>query len=199
MQNPLNLSRFLLKTRRIFIFEDEICTKTARIVVQQLKYLWIKSKEPIYLYINCLGGDTDDEAAILDEMNHIQSSGGIINTICQGKACSAAADILCLGSPGHRFATMGSTMMMHSASTPLDNDKLANLKKTLSFYEWQQEAITKRLAKACGKSGKAKYDKFCKDLELTIWLNPEEAKKFGLIDNIWTPEMENNINKIGKK
>lgn len=198
MLNQTGLNRFLLKTRRIFIFDDEICSDTAKSVVQQLKYLWIKSKEPIYIYINCFGGYTDDEAAILDEMAYIQESGGIITTICQGKACSAAADILCLGSPGKRFATKGSTMMMHNASTPLENDKLASLKKTLSFYEWQQESINKRLAKACGKIGKQKYEKFCKDIEATVWLNPEEAKRFGLIDGIWTQEMENNINKVKK-
>jgi ATP-dependent Clp protease protease subunit len=186
--------RQLLKTRRLFLWDD-ISSDSARAIIQQIKWLWRKEKtRPLYLYIHSNGGDVDAESAIIDEIGSITADKGEVYTICNGLACSAAADILALGTPGCRYATPRSTIMMHAASCELLNDKIHEHKGCVDFYAAQREHLLKSLAKACGKGSGAKLKKFMEDVKNTMWLNTKDALKYGIVDDIWTPALEHSIN-----
>lgn len=191
--NKIQYNKFLLKTRRIMIWDD-ITPKMSYSVVSKLKLLsYHDINKPLYIYIHSDGGDTHAEGAIIDEMNMIKANGGTIYTICQGKAMSAAADILCMGSTGRRFATPSSTIMFHLASTPFENDNLETHKGALEFWIKQQDEMTKTLAKICRKDTPKKFKQFVDDLKKTLYLTAKEAKQYGVIDGIWTSDMETEV------
>ena len=137
--------------------------------------------EPIYLYINSDGGNVDAALSIIDEMLMIQRLKGTIVTIAQGSACSAAADILALGSPGHRFATQYTTIMLHPVSLELPEATIQKNKKQMHFLSEQNKAIAKLVAAACGKD----YVEFESDIADDMWLTARQALDYGVIDDIY--------------
>lgn len=160
-----------------------------------MKMLAYRDEEkPIYLYIHSDGGCIDAHFAIIDEIASLTKMGIEVNTICQGKACSAAAYILALGTEGCRYAYLNSCVMLHSASSYLGDDKIREHEGYLSYARKQEENILKLVAKACGKSSPNKYKEFSEKIKNTWWLTATEAKKNGIIDGIWTPEKEAHVN-----
>lgn len=191
----LNLDDELLETRRIFLWGD-IVEELAKDVVQALRYLTDASKEDIYIYIHSNGGDTDSQYAIIDEIEGTRERGITVYTIAQGKALSAAANILALGTTGCRFATKNTTIMLHTYSLDLSADYVANQQALTDFSKKQNDEIYKTIAKACNKSSKQKFDKFMSDIRVGLWLNAKNALSYGLIDGIWDYKWEDEL--IGK-
>ncbi|MCF0129395.1 MAG: ATP-dependent Clp endopeptidase proteolytic subunit ClpP [Pseudobutyrivibrio sp.] len=166
----------LLKDRIIFLGE-EVNEVTASLVVAQL--LFLESEDPnkdIHLYINSPGGSVTAGMAIYDTMQYIKCD---VSTICIGMAASMGAFLLAGGAKGKRFALPNAEVMIHQ---PLGGAKgqateiaiaAENILKT-------RKKLNEMLAANTGKS----YDQVCLDTERDHWLSAEEAKEYGLVDEI---------------
>ena len=170
----------LLKDR-IIILSGEIDTHICELIKANLLYLEnIDSEEDITIYINSPGGSVYDGLGLLDIMEYIKPEIGTINT---GLAASMAAIILSSGTKGKRKALKRSRTMIHqpmggysgwaqASDLEIDAKEINELKKQL--YEIISE-----------KSGQT-YTKVEKDGDRDYWLSANDAKKYGLIDEILT-------------
>ncbi|MBU2471511.1 MAG: ATP-dependent Clp endopeptidase proteolytic subunit ClpP [Bacteroidetes bacterium] len=166
----------LLKERIVFIgtpIDDTI----ASIVIAQL--LFLESEDPdkdINLYINSPGGPVSSGLAIYDTMQYIRPD---IYTICIGMAASMAAVLLAGGTKGKRTALPNSRIMIHqpwggvqgtATDISIQAEEILRMKKR----------INEIIANHCGKT----VDLVEKDTDRDYYLSSEEAKNYGLIDNI---------------
>jgi ATP-dependent Clp protease protease subunit len=170
------LDEELLNTRRVFVFGDIDDTLTED-VIKRLIYL-SSSKDPIIVLICSDGGSVECGSAILDTINVIKTS-CIVKTVAY-KACSAAADILAMGTKGYRYAFPTSVVMLHKTSIELPMDDEDKQRLYIEFMKKQGNAINSMIAKACGKT----TDRFMKDISPDLWLNSSEAKKYKIVDHI---------------
>lgn len=196
--DELNLDEIFLDSRRILLWGD-VDEKSAKHIIQSMRYLADLSKEDIYFYIHSDGGETEAQDAIIDEIEGTRARGNIIWTIAHGKAYSAAANILALGTEGHRFATKNSTMMLHMYSVEMPTDYVHIQQTYTEYTKKKNDEIYKLVAKACGKGGGKKLEVFMNDLKSGLWLNTRSAMSYGLIDGIWDFKWENDINENIKK
>ncbi len=166
----------LLEDRIIFI-SGEINTDLANLVIAQLLFLEAKnSTKDISLYINSPGGEVDAGLAIYDTMNFIKSK---VNVICVGLAASMAAVLLSSGEKGKRYALPHSRIMIHQ---PLGGaqGQASDIKIQAEQILKIRDVINDILAKNTGKS----IEEIEKDTNRDYYLTPEEALKYGLIDEI---------------
>ena len=166
----------LLKDRIIFL-SGEVNDISANLVVSQL--LFLEAEDPdkdIYIYINSPGGSVSDGMAIYDTMQYIKPD---VCTICIGMAASMGAFLLAAGAKGKRFALPNSEIMIHQ---PLGGAKgqatdiqihAENILKT-------KERLNRMLAKNTGQE----YETICKDTERDNFMTADEAKEYGLIDEV---------------
>ncbi|WP_461614812.1 ATP-dependent Clp endopeptidase proteolytic subunit ClpP [Clostridium sp. Marseille-QA1073] len=167
----------LLKDRIIFLSE-EVNPTTASLVVAQL--LFLESEDPdkdIHLYINSPGGSITDGMAIYDTMNYIKPD---VSTICTGMAASMGAFLLSAGTKGKRFALPNSEIMIHQPlggfkgqATDID----IHAKRILRT----KETLNKILSENTGQS----LEKIQSDVERDYFMTAEEAKEYGLIDEVY--------------
>ncbi len=166
----------LLKDRIVFI-GSAVDDHMANLIIAQL--LFLESDEPdqdIYLYINSPGGQVSSGMAIYDTMQYIKPD---VQTICIGQAASMGAMLLTAGAPKKRFALPHSRIMIHQPSGGFQGQH--------TDIEIQAKEITRIraildsiLAKHSGKS----VDQVNKDTERDHYLTADEAKTYGLIDNV---------------
>jgi len=167
----------LLKDRIIFLGE-EVNATTASLVVAQL--LFLESEDPdkdIHLYINSPGGSITDGMAIYDTMNYIKPD---VSTICTGMAASMGAFLLSAGAKGKRFALPNSEIMIHQPlggfkgqATDID----IHAKRILRT----KETLNRILSENTGQS----LEKIQSDVERDYFMTAEEAKEYGLIDEVY--------------
>jgi len=166
----------LLKERIVFV-GGEIDDDLANIVIAQLLFLASQdSKKDIFLYINSGGGSVTSTLAIYDTMNYIKSD---VATICVGMAASGAAVLLAGGKKGKRSALPNSEMMIHQVLGGMQgqaSDVEIHAKHILRV----KEVLNKILAKHTGKT----VEQIEKDADRDFFMDAEEAKKYGLIDEI---------------
>jgi ATP-dependent Clp protease protease subunit len=166
----------LLKERIVFIgtpIDDTI----ASLVIAQL--LFLESEDPdrdIHLYVNSPGGSVSSGLAIYDTMQYIRPE---ISTICIGMAASMAAVLLAGGTPGKRSSLPNSRIMIHQP--------WGGVQGTATDISIQAEEILKMkkrinqiLAKHCNKP----LEQIEKDTDRDYYLSAEEAKTYGLVDEI---------------
>lgn len=166
----------LLKERIIFLgtpIDDQI----ASLVVAQM--LFLESEDPdkdIHLYINSPGGSVYSGFAIYDTMQYIRPD---VATICVGMAASAAAFLLAGGAKGKRTCLPNSRIMIHqpwggtqgtASDISIQAEEILKMKKKLNEI----------LAAHCGKS----LEEVVRDTDRDNYMSPDEAKAYGLIDNI---------------
>lgn len=165
----------LMQERIIFLGTD-IDSDVANILNAQLLWLDSMSNDEITMMINSPGGYCYDGLSIIDTMNYIQSP---VTTQCVGMAASMGAVILSAGEKGHRFALPHSRIMIHQ---PLGG---AHGQATDILIEAEQIKILKN--ELCGilaeNSGQS-LEKVLEDCERDHWMIAQEAKEYGLIDNI---------------
>ena len=168
----------LLKDRIIFLGE-EVNETTASLVVAQL--LFLESEDPgkdIQLYINSPGGMVTAGLAIYDTMQYIKCD---VSTICIGLAASMGAFLVAGGAKGKRFALPNAEIMIHQPS--------GGAKGQATEIEIAAENILKTKKKLneilAANTGKP-YETVCEDTERDHYLSAEEAKEYGLIDDIIT-------------
>ncbi len=168
----------LLKDRIIFI-GDEITDATASVVVAQL--LFLESEDPdkdIHIYINSPGGSVTAGMAIYDTMNYIKPD---VSTICVGLAASMGAFLLAAGAKGKRYALPNSEIMIHQ---PLGGAKgqASDVKIHAEFLLKTRDKLNKILSENTGKP----LEVIEKDTDRDNFMIAEEAKAYGLIDEVMT-------------
>lgn len=167
----------LLEDRIIFL-TGEINDAVADAVVAQLIYL--EGKDPnkdICLYINSPGGSVTAGMAIYDTMNYIKCD---VSTICIGLAASMGAFLLSSGTKGKRYALANSEIMIHQP--------LGGAQGQASDIKIQADHIIKtkhRLNKILSENSGKPYEVVEKDTDRDNYLSAEEAKEYGLIDQIF--------------
>ena len=168
----------LLKERIIFL-AGPIEDYTANLVIAQL--LFLESEDPkkdIQLYINSPGGSVTAGLAMLDTMNHIKPD---VATVCVGIAASAAAIILAAGQKGKRYALPNAEVMIHQPWGGAQG-QATDIEITAKHIIATRARLNKILAKATGQE----LAKIEKDVERDYFMSAEEAKKYGIIDEIFT-------------
>lgn len=165
----------LLKDRIIFI-TGEINDNNANIVISELLYLDSLSNEDISIYINSPGGSITSGMAIYDTMNYVKSD---VKTIVIGMAASMAAFLLACGTKGKRYALLNSEVMIHQ---PLGgaSGQATEIKIACERITRLKAKLNKILSQKTGQSIK----KINKDTDRDNFMTAEEAKKYGLIDEI---------------
>ena len=168
----------LLKERVVFL-GDEVNSATANIVVAQLLHLAFEDpKKDIKLYINSPGGSVYDGLAIIDTMNYIEPD---VQTIGIGLQASMGAMLLSAGAKGKRYVLPNSRIMIHQPSSGTQGkitDQEIALKEGISL----KQKLAEMLAKNTGKDVK----QVIKDMDRDNWMSAEEAKTYGLIDEVLT-------------
>ena len=165
----------LLKDRIIFI-SGEINEELANSVVAQLLYLDSINNEDISIYINSRGGEITSGLAIYDTINYIRSD---VSTICIGIAASMGAFLLLSGTKGKRIALENSEIMIHQ---PLGgvNGQATEIKIAADRILKIKNKLNRIIALKTNQNIK----KIEKDTERDYFLDPEEAKEYGIIDKI---------------
>ena len=169
----------LLEDRIIFL-ADQVTDATASLVVAQLLYLEAKDPDKdIQLYIDSPGGSITAGMAIYDTMQYIKCD---VSTICIGMAASMGAFLLAAGEKGKRYALPNSEVMIHqpliaggglsgqTTDIKIYTDHLVNTKKKMNEI----------LAERTGQT----YEKLCEDTERDNFMTAQEAKEYGLIDEV---------------
>ena len=167
----------LLEDRIIFL-TGEINDQTANLVIAQLVYLEGKdSDKDITLYINSPGGSVVAGMAIYDTMNYIRCD---VRTVCIGMAASMAAILLSSGAKGKRFALSNSEVMIHQ---PLGGfqGQASDIKIHAAHMEKTKKKINRILSENTGMP----IETIEKDTDRDNFMSAEEAKKYGLIDEIY--------------
>jgi ATP-dependent Clp protease protease subunit len=167
----------LLKERIIFI-GDAIEDTMANLIIAQL--LFLESEDPerdIYLYINSPGGVVSAGLAIYDTMQYLKAP---VSTICVGQAASMGAVLLAAGAKGKRYALPNSRIMIHQGSggfrgnTP---DVMIQVKEL--------ETLVDKLMKIIARHSGQDVEKVKRDVDRDRFMSAEEAKTYGLIDEIF--------------
>lgn len=166
----------LLNDRVIFLGE-EVSDASANTVVAQLLHL--ESVDPdkdISLYINSPGGSVTAGMAIYDTMQFIKPD---VSTICIGMAASMGAVLLAAGAPGKRFALPNSTIMIHQPSGGAQG-KETDIAIMAEFMRKTREQLNQILADHTGQP----IDTIREDTEKDNFMSADEAKAYGLVDDV---------------
>lgn len=168
----------LLKDRIIFLGQD-VNEATANIIVAQLLFLQAQdAKKDIFFYINSPGGSVYDALAIYDTMKFVTND---VQTVGIGVQASAAAFLLSSGTKGKRFILPNATVMIHQPSSGTRGkvtDMEIDLKESLR--------IKHRLNEIMSENTGQKVEKIKEDMERDYWMTADDAKKYGLVDDVIT-------------
>lgn len=166
-----------LLNERIIFLGGPIDDHVANLIIAQLLYLnHADPKKDISLYVNSPGGSVTAGLAIIDTMNFIKCD---VSTICVGIAASMGALILSSGQKGKRFTLPNSEVMIHQVMGGTEgqaSDIAINAKHILRT----KDNLNKILAANTNK----KVDQVEKDSDRDYWMTSDEAKKYGIIDEI---------------
>ncbi|MGE5472642.1 MAG: ATP-dependent Clp endopeptidase proteolytic subunit ClpP [Ignavibacteriales bacterium] len=166
----------LLKERVVFL-SDEVNDVTASLVVAQLLFLEAEDPEKdIHLYINSPGGSVTSGMAIYDTMQYVKPD---VSTICIGMAASMGAFLLAAGAKGKRFALPNSEIMIHQ---PMGGAK--GQAADIKIHAEQILKIKARLNQILSERTGQPLEKIEKDTDRDFFMSAEDAKTYGLIDDI---------------
>ena len=166
----------LLKERVVFM-GDEVTPATANIVIAQLLHLAYEDpKKDIKLYINSPGGSVYDGLAIIDTMNYIEPD---VQTIGIGLQASMGAMLLSSGAKGKRCCLPNARIMIHQPSSGTEG-KITDQEIALKEGIYLKQLLAEMMAKNTGKSVK----EIEKAMDRDHWMSAEEAKAFGIIDEV---------------
>lgn len=173
----MTLDELLLENRVIFLIGEINHASSARVMMQMLYLEDQKRSQDINLYINSPGGGVDDTLAIYDTMRFISSD---VATYCIGRAYSGAAVLLSAGVTGRRHILPHAKVMIHqpyggvtgqTADVQIQADQIIKAKKTLNEI----------LAEHTGQP----FDQVAADGERDKYFDAEEAKAYGLVDEVF--------------
>ncbi len=166
----------LLKDRIIFLGE-EVTDVSANLIVAQL--LFLESEDPnkdISLYINSPGGSVSAGLAIYDTMQYVKCD---VSTICMGMAASMGAFLLAGGAKGKRYALPNAEVMIHQPSGGAQG-QATDIKIVAEKILQTKKKLNEMLAANTGQP----LEVIETDTERDHWMTAEEAKAYGLIDEV---------------
>jgi len=174
----------LFKDRIIFLSGEIVASAGGGIysgaadnIIAQLLSLEAEDPEKdIQLYINSPGGDLQAALAIYDTMQYIKCP---VRTICVGMAASAAALILAGGAKGKRYALPNARIMIHQPWGAVSG-QVTDIKIRADEYMKMRQRVNEILAFHTGQP----IEKIARDTERDFFMSPEEAKEYGLIDEV---------------
>jgi len=165
----------LLKDRIIFLggpIDDDV----ANLVIAQLLFLDSEEKKDIQLYINSPGGSVTAGMAIFDTMRHINSD---VSTICVGMAASMGAFLLASGQPGKRFALPHARILIHQVMGGTEGQA-----SDIEIHAKEILRIKKQMNEMLAKMTGQKIATIEQDTDRDKYLTSDEAKQYGLIDQV---------------
>jgi ATP-dependent Clp protease protease subunit len=166
----------LLEERIIFL-AGPVTDMNANVVIAQMLYLVSKDpKRDIKLYINSPGGSVTAGLAIYDTMQYLKCP---VSTICIGLTASMAAVILASGTKGKRFALPNAEILLHQVAGGMQG-QATDIEITAKQILHMKAKLNKIIASHTGQS----LSKVEKDTDRDFYLTAEEAKKYGLIDEV---------------
>lgn len=168
----------LLKERIIFL-AGEVTDDLASVIVAQL--LFLEAEDPdkdIQIYINSPGGSVSAGLAIYDTMQYIKPD---VSTICIGRAASMGAVLLAAGEKGKRFSLPSAEVMIHQPLGGMQGqaeDIRIHAEKILKVREQLNQILSERTGQT--------VERIAKDSDRDRYMTAEEAKSYGLIDEVIT-------------
>ncbi len=166
----------LLKDRIIFL-AGPIDDRLANLVIAQLLFLASQDpKKDIKLYVNTPGGSVTAGLAIYDTMQYVNCP---ISTVCVGLAGSMGAVLLAAGSKGKRFALPNSEILLHQVAGGVKGQAIE-----IEITAKQIMKIKDKLNKILAKHTNQPLSRIEKDTDRDFYLSAEEAKKYGIIDEV---------------
>jgi ATP-dependent Clp protease protease subunit len=169
----------LLKDRIVFL-GSAIDAGVANLVTAQLLYL--EAEDPgrdIQLYINSPGGDTSAGLAIYDTVQYVRPD---VRTLCVGLAASAAALLLAAGASGKRHALPNARIMIHQPWGKIGQGQAVDLGIQAREFLRTKRLMEELLARHTGQP----LDKVHHDTDRDYYMDPEQARAYGMIDGICT-------------
>jgi len=166
----------LLRERVVFLV-GPVNDQTANLVVAQL--LFLESENPdkdISLYINSPGGSVSSGLSIFDTMQFIKPD---VSTLCMGMAASMGSFLLAAGAKGKRFALPNSRIMIHQPSGGTQG-QATDIEIHAREIIKTREQLNRIYAERTGQS----LEKITADMERDFFMSPDEAKSYGLIDQV---------------
>ena len=176
LQRQMTLDDMLLENRIVFLIGEISYGRATEVI---MKMLYLDNKKPgteISLYINSPGGSVDDTMAIYDTMRFISSP---IATYCIGRAQSGAAVILAAGEKGKRHALPHAKVMLHQPWGGLTG-QASDIKIQAEEILKAKVMINELLSKHTGQA----VEKIAEETERDRYMSAEEAKEYGLIDDV---------------
>lgn len=168
-----------MENTRIIVLNGEVREETTTPIIMQLLYLnSLDDKKPIYFYINSNGGSIDCGLAIYDTIKHIKAP---VHTICTGFAASMGAFLLTCGE--RRSAFKHATILIHQPRITLESMSSASQSQINQIAEGLEDSrvvIEEIMANNIGVS----VEQIHRDCENDNWMTSEEAKKYGIIQDI---------------
>jgi len=167
----------LLKDRIIFL-GGPIVDPIANSVIAQMLFLASKDpKKDIQLYINSPGGVLTSALAIYDTMQYIKCP---VSTVCVGSAASGAAVLLAAGAKGKRFSLPNAQVLLHQVAVSGVSGEAIEVESAAKQIIKLKEKVNRILAKHTGQP----LEKIEKDTDRDFYLSAEEAKDYGIIDEV---------------
>ena len=178
----MTIDELLLENRVVFLVGEISHVSSARVMMQMLYLEDQRRGQDINLYINSPGGSLDDTLAVYDTMQFISSD---VATYCIGRAYSGGAVLLCAGASGKRHILPHAKVMIHqpyggltghTTDIQIQAEQIIKAKQTLNEI----------IAQHTGQS----VERVAKDGERDRYFTAKEAKEYGLVDEVFTPEMK---------
>ena len=167
---------------RIVMLNEEVNSASASVVVAQLLYL--ESKDPtkdISLYINSPGGSISAGMAIHDTMQYIKCD---VSTICMGMAASMGAFLLASGTKGKRFALPNSEILIHQPLIGGQGGGLSGQTTDIKIHAEHMVYIRDKMNRMLSEYTGQPLEKIQQDTERDNYLTAQQAKEYGLIDEV---------------
>ncbi len=180
----MTLDDMLLDNRIVFLIGEINYARAAEVIMKLLYLDNLKRASEISLYINSPGGSVDDTMAVYDTMQFISSP---VATYCIGRAQSGAAIILAAGTAGKRHALPHAKVMLHQPWGGVTG-QAADIKIQAEEILKAKKLIIELLSKHSGQS----MEKITAETERDRYMTADEAKKYGLIDDVLHESDEKN-------
>ena len=187
----MSLDDMLLENRIVFLVGGIDYARASEVIMKMLYLDNMKRGREISLYINSPGGTVDDTMAIYDTIRFV---GSPVATYCIGRAQSGAALVLAAGTKGNRFALPHAKIMLHQpwgGVTGQASDIQIQAEEILKA----KDVINRILAEHTGQP----LDRIAAETERDRYMTAEEAREYGLIDDVLTEEEEKGEKKDDKK
>jgi ATP-dependent Clp protease, protease subunit len=172
----MTIDELLLENRIVFLIGEINQASVSRVMMQMLYLENQRRSQEISLYINSPGGAVDDTLAMYDTMKFLSSS---IATYCIGRAYSGAALLLTAGEKGRRFMLPHAKVMIHQPYGGVTG-QAEDIRLQAEQIIKSKQTLSRIIAENTGQS----YDRVVADSERDKYFTAEEAKEYGLVDEV---------------